>query len=80
LGNVYAGCLNAAMHTALPSLDADLARGDTSQATGWLRANLQQFGGLRTPVETIAHATGAAPSEMPLLDYLEDKFRGIYRL
>ncbi len=80
LGNVYAGCLNAELRKAVPGLDADLARGDTSAATGWLRENLQQFGGLRTPIDTIAHATGTKPSEGPLLDYLEDKFSGIYGL
>ncbi len=80
LGNVYAGCLNEAMRVAVPSLDDDLARGDTSKATSWLRQNVQQYGGLRTPVDTIAHATGASPSEGPLLDYLEAKFGGIYQL
>ncbi|WP_394177096.1 carboxypeptidase M32 [Yoonia maritima] len=80
LGNVYAGCLHEALRTAVPSLDADLARGDTSAATGWLRENLQQHGGLRTPIDTISHATGAVPSEAPLLDYLEKKFGGIYGL
>lgn len=80
LGNVYAGCLNQAMRAALPDLDQDFARGDTSAATGWLRENLQQFGGLRTPRETIEHACGFAPSEGPLLDYLEEKFSAIYRL
>ncbi|KQB98012.1 peptidase M32 [Loktanella sp. 1ANDIMAR09] len=79
LGNVYAGCLHVALRDAVPDLDADLARGDTSKATGWLRANLQQYGGLRTPVATITHATGTAPSEAPLLDYLEEKFSAIYR-
>ena len=80
LGNVYAGCLHDALRTAVPDLDADLARGDTSRATGWLRDNVQQFGGLRTPIETMTHATGAAPTEGPLLDYLETKFTGIYGL
>ncbi|PXW70419.1 carboxypeptidase Taq [Loktanella sp. PT4BL] len=80
LGNVYAGSLHVALRDAVPDLDADLARGDTSNATDWLRANLQQYGGLRTPVETITHATGTAPSEAPLLDYLEEKFSAIYRL
>ncbi|MEO0917239.1 MAG: carboxypeptidase M32, partial [Pseudomonadota bacterium] len=80
LGNVYAGCLYDALRKAAPDLDADLARGDTSAATGWLRENLQQYGGLRMPVETIVHATGAEPSEGPLLDYLEAKFGEIYRL
>ena len=80
LGNVYAGCLHAALREAVPDLDEDLAKGDTSRATGWLRDNLQQFGGLRTPVETIAHATGSKPSEAPLLNYLEEKFGSIYAL
>lgn len=80
LGNVYAGCLHAALRDAVPDLDEDLAKGDTSRATGWLRDNLQQFGGLRAPVETIAHATGSKPSEGPLLSYLEEKFSSIYGL
>ena len=80
LGNVYAGCLHDALRRDLPGLDDDLARGDTSAATGWLRQNLQQYGALRLPDDTIAHATGAAPSEGPLLGYLEQKFGAIYAL
>lgn len=80
LGNVYAGCLNQAMRAALPDLDSDLARGDTGRATSWLKENLQQYGGLRTPRETITHACGFEPSEAPLLAYLEEKFSGIYGL
>ncbi|SLN18854.1 Thermostable carboxypeptidase 1 [Pseudoruegeria aquimaris] len=80
LGNVYAGCLNKAMRAALPDLDAQLAQGDTSAATGWLRESLQQYGALRSPKETIAHACGFAPSEGPLLDYLEAKFADLYDL
>jgi len=80
LGNVYAGCLHKALRAALPGLDGDLARGDTSAATGWLRERLQQFGGLRVPQDTIAHACGFAPDEGPLLEYLEAKFADLYRL
>ncbi|MEL7183965.1 MAG: carboxypeptidase M32, partial [Pseudomonadota bacterium] len=61
LGNLYAGCLLAAVRRETPDLDASLAQGDPSPATGWLRQNLQRFGGLRTPTETISHATGEAP-------------------
>jgi carboxypeptidase Taq len=80
LGNVYAGCLYEALRKAVPSLDADLARGDTSAATTWLGETLQRFGGLREPRATIEHACGHAPSEAPLLDYLEEKFSGLYDL
>ncbi|MBU2359112.1 MAG: carboxypeptidase M32, partial [Alphaproteobacteria bacterium] len=78
LGNVYAGCLHAALRDAVPDLDADLARGDTSRATGWMRENVQRHGGLYQPREVITRAAGAAPSEAPLLDYLETKFGAIY--
>ena len=37
LGNVYAGCLHDALRADVPDLDGDLARGDTSAATDWLR-------------------------------------------
>ena len=80
LGNVYAGCLHEALRADLPDLDAALAEGDTSPATGWLREKLQRHGGLRTPRETIRHACGREPDEGPLLDYLETKFGAIYGL
>jgi carboxypeptidase Taq len=54
--------------------------GDTAPATGWLRDNLQRFGGLRTPRETIRAATGREPSVAPLLAYLEAKFGELYGL
>ncbi len=80
LGNVYAGCLHDALRRDLPGLDAQLAVGDTSAATTWLRENLQQFGGLREPRETIKHATGQQPDHAPLMRYLERKFSQLYDL
>ena len=80
LGNLYAGCLHKALRADVPDLDAQLARGDTSAATGWLREKVQRHGGLYEPRDVIAQACGFEPTEGPLLDYLEDKFRGIYRL
>ena len=80
LGNVYAGCLNEAMRSMVPNVDAALERGDTSLVTRWLRENVQQHGGLYTPRDVIEKACGFVPSEAPLLNYLEDKFRGIYGL
>ncbi len=78
LGNVYAGCLNQALCKAVPTLDTELARGDTAAATGWLRENLQQHGGLYHPTEVVERACGFAPHEGPLLDYLDDKFGALY--
>ena len=80
LGNVYAGCLNAALRRDVSDLDDALATGDTAPATGWLRDKVQRHGGLHKPRDVIAQATGETPTEGPLLDYLEDKFSGIYGL
>ncbi len=78
LGNVYAGCLNAALRNDVPDLDAELAKGNTAPATDWLREKVQRHGGLYEPKTVIEKATGAAPSEGPLLDYLDAKFSEIY--
>lgn len=80
LGNVYAGCLNGALRAAVPTLDTDLAAGDTQGATDWLRSNVQQYGGLYPAEHLITRASGAPPSPEPLLDYLEAKFGAIYGL
>lgn len=80
LGNVYAGCLYQKLRDDVPVLDAQLAEGDTSGATGWLKENLQQHGGLRSPRDTIIHAVGIEPGHAPLLAYLEEKFSLIYDL
>jgi carboxypeptidase Taq len=80
LGNVYAGCLHQAMRADLPDLDRQLAQGDTSAATGWLRARVQRHGGLYTPREVIAQAARMEPGEGPLLAYLQEKFTAIYDL
>ena len=78
LGNVYAGCLHAALRRDLPDLDEALARGDPSPATDWLREHVQRHGAVYEPRELIERASGAAVSEGPLLDYLEAKFGALY--
>ncbi|HMO06626.1 MAG TPA: carboxypeptidase M32 [Paracoccaceae bacterium] len=80
LGNLYAGCLHAALRRDLPDLDAALARGDAAPATEWLREKVQRFGMLMAPRAVVAQACGEEPSAGPLLDYLETKFGEIYVL
>jgi carboxypeptidase Taq len=80
LGNVYAGCLHAALRRDVPDLDARLAEGDASPATGWLADRVQRHGGLWQPEEVIARACGHPPSAGLLLDYLEAKFGALYGL
>ena len=80
LGNVYAGCLHAALRADLPKLDAKLAQGKATYATAWLSEKVQRHGALYAPKEVIEKATGQTVSVEPLLSYLETKFGEIYRL
>jgi carboxypeptidase Taq len=78
LGNVYAGCLFRTLRNDLPNVDAQMAAGDLSGATGWMAQNLQTHGGLYEPREVVERAARAPVSEAPLLDYLDAKFGAIY--
>ncbi|HHX88656.1 MAG TPA: carboxypeptidase M32 [Paracoccus sp.] len=78
LGNVYAGCLMQTLRRDRPDLDSELAAGDLSGATGWLRDKVQVHGAVMAPAEVIEQACGFAPHEGPLLAYLDAKFAAIY--
>ncbi|HBS50677.1 MAG TPA: carboxypeptidase M32 [Rhodobacteraceae bacterium] len=80
LGNVYAGCLHQALRRDVPDLDDHLARGVTEPATAWLREAVQQHGAVYVPRAVIERASGMAPSEGPLLDYLDAKFGALYQV
>ncbi|MEO1138061.1 MAG: carboxypeptidase M32 [Pseudomonadota bacterium] len=74
LGNVYAGCLHDAMARDVPGLEDQLAVGDLSAATAWLRNAVQRHGGRYEPAEVIERACGRPPSAVPLMAYLKQKF------
>ncbi|MEL7277142.1 MAG: carboxypeptidase M32 [Pseudomonadota bacterium] len=78
LGNIYAGCLTAALRAAVPDLDDELAGGDMSSVTTWMNTNVHRVGTRRPAAEIIAQATGETPTPAPLLTYLDAKFGELY--
>ena len=78
LGNVYAAELFSALSEDVEDVDARIASGDLAPLTEWLRQKVHRQGRLWAPREIIAQAVGHAPTEAPLLDYLEQKFSRIY--
>ncbi|SFB71619.1 carboxypeptidase M32 [Tropicimonas isoalkanivorans] len=80
LGNVYAGCLFAAMQDGVPGWAAAMAEGDATPATGWLRERVQKHGSRYLPRDLVELASGAPISPEPLLSYLERKFGALYGL
>ena len=80
LGNVYAGCLWAAIRDAVGDVDGMIRSGDASPIVGWLREHVHRPGSILVPRDLIARAAGAPPGEKPLLHYLEEKFADLYDL
>ena len=80
LGNIYAGELWAALRRDIPDTDALIGAGEMGPLIGWLREKVHRRGSLGMPAEIVAAACGHAPTEAPLLDYLEAKFRDLYGL
>lgn len=80
LGNIYAACLDRAMHKDLPQRNEMVTNAETTPILSWLRERIHVKGRLLPAPELIAEATGENPSTEPLLDYLETKFGELYKL
>ncbi len=78
IGNIYAGELYATMAAAHPELEADIARGDLSKPLNWLHTHIHRPGATKPPEDLITDLIGHAPTEAPLISYLQNKFRGLY--
>ena len=80
LGNIYAGELYEKLSDDVPTLQEDLAQGDTKAALAWLSEHIHRCGSLYEPSDTIKQAVGHPPTSAPLLAYLNTKFGEIYKL
>lgn len=82
LGNVMAAQIWDVARENLPSLDDELARGETAHLRAWLTERLYRHGRIRTPRETLALATGGTGEldARPYLAYLREKLGAIYGL
>ncbi len=80
VGNVMAGQFYRAAGTALPGLEADLARGDYAPLREWLTEHIYRHGRTYTPHELLVRTTGEGLNPQPYLDYLSGKFGELYSL
>lgn len=80
LGNIYAGCLDAAMRRDLPDRDESVAQAETGPILAWLRARIHAKGRLLPAPALIEAASGAPPTADPLIAYLQAKFSALYDL
>ena len=80
LGNLYAAQLLETMSKQLGDIDTLIESGNWSGIQVWLRENIHQKGSQSSATELIEEITGAAPSPEPFLNYVENKYRRLYKL
>jgi carboxypeptidase Taq len=64
----------------VPSIPADIARGEFSTLLNWLHENIHQYGRIYWPSELTERITGETIQVHSFLKYLKAKFKNIYGL
>lgn len=80
LGNMYAAQMMNIARQKLPDLDLQVASGELLPLKEWLTDQVYQHGKLLKPAEIIERISGEELQSSYLCDYLEAKYRDIYRL
>ena len=80
LGNIMAAQFYAAAVRKLPSIPADIAKGEFRTLHGWLRENVYQHGAKFTASELLERTTGKPMGTDDYIAYLWGKYQPLYRL
>jgi carboxypeptidase Taq len=80
LGNMYGAQMMDVARRVLPELDQQVAKGQLLPLKEWLTEQVYQYGKLLQPAEIIERISGKPLQSSFLCDYLETKYREIYRL
>ena len=78
IGNIYAAEIMARVAQDIPDLDEQVSRGDVSVLLAWLRDRVHRHGKVYLPHELMKQVIGHNPTEVPLIDYLNEKFGDLY--
>ncbi|AJS58288.1 carboxypeptidase M32 [Paenibacillus sp. IHBB 10380] len=80
LGNMYAAQIVNTMRKELPQFEQFIASGELLPIKEWLTDKIYRYGKSRTPSELILAITGEDLNPDYLADYLEEKYKEIYKL
>ncbi|MBC8079315.1 MAG: carboxypeptidase M32 [Gorillibacterium sp.] len=80
LGNMYAAQFAQTMRKDLPQMDKFISEGNFGPIKEWLTERIYQHGKLMTPTELVVGITGEELNPVYLADYLEEKFKNVYKL
>ncbi len=80
LGNIYCGQIRKAILRDVPNLEDQICQGSFRELNGWLDAQVRQYGCCFTAGQMAERITGKRLDAQPFLQYLEEKYTGIYAL
>jgi carboxypeptidase Taq len=80
LGNIYSGQLTAALAKDLQDWRRQIAHGNLETIKRWLIKNVHSCGYLYDPADLMQRITGKDLDAEPYLEYLREKYSGLYRL
>ncbi len=78
LGNIYAAQLWEVFNKDHPEWETRVKRGELKFIREWLCQKIHRFGRRYSPADLIKQATGNTLSEIPYINYLEQKFGELY--
>jgi carboxypeptidase Taq len=80
LGYVYAAQLKQALIRDLPNFDSMLENGELKPIKEWLTDHVHKFGKMKDPLDILKDTTGESIDATHLINYLNEKYRNVYKL
>ena len=80
LGNLYAAQFYKVAKEKIPKLNEDFKKGDFKRLLNFLRENIHQYGKIYLANELIERVTNEKLNPNYFMEYLNDKFKPIYKL
>jgi carboxypeptidase Taq len=80
LGYMYAAQFKHKLLDVHPDFEQLLENGQLLPIKQWLNENIHKYGKMKKPLEILQDVTGEELNPQYLIDYLYEKYRGVYRL
>lgn len=80
LGYMYAAQFKQTLMKDLPLFQELLEKGDLLPIKQWFNEKVHQYGKMKKPLEILTEVTGEGLNAQYLIDYLTEKYNGVYHL
>ena len=77
-GNIYDGQIRKALLSEIPNLYEQIRHGEFDRLNKWMKEHIWQYGCCYTSGEMLKRLTGKTLDAVPFLDYMKEKYAGLY--